>query len=282
MESPPICPTPLVLGKQTIAYQELQRDLPISLQRTQRSQVWRFLVWDGASHFLDGLGSHQESSDHRPRSLHRFWSVTPLSRLLQPFQSKRLGFFPAAMQKKGLNTFGIVDMKGEDWKKTKRFVWLCYPMIVELDAPRLVTPPFSLPRLKKTVPAMNECAKKVIIPLSNDIIFSMIPSSWLVISTHKNTRRWLTDFISPRNISSAALPQSGLDLKLIVLEKRSQVLRKILSKLWVVLLWQTSAATSRKIFDVKRILLGELFPNVAAAFNVVMVEPKFEKEIQSS
>ena len=29
-------------------------------------------------------------------------------------------------------------------------------------------------------------------------------------------------------------------------------------------------------------MLGELFPNIAAAFNVGMIEPKFEKEIQSS
>ena len=36
-------------------------------------------------------------------------------------------------------------MKGEEWKKTKR----------------LVTPSFSAPRLKKTLPAMNECALKV-------------------------------------------------------------------------------------------------------------------------
>ena len=36
-------------------------------------------------------------------------------------------------------------MKGEEWRKTKR----------------LVTASFSVPRLKKTLPAMNECALKV-------------------------------------------------------------------------------------------------------------------------
>ena len=45
---------------------------------------------------------------------------------------------------------------------------------------------------------------------------------------------------------------------------------------------QTGTDISRQIFDVKRFLLAELFPNIAAAFNVAMIEPKFEKEIQSS
>ena len=39
---------------------------------------------------------------------------------------------------------------------------------------------------------------------------------------------------------------------------------------------------SRKIFDIKRFMLAELFPNIAATFSVGMVEPKFEKEIQST
>jgi len=107
------------------------------------------------------------------------------------------GFFPAVMQNKGLNTFGIVDMKGENWKKTKR----------------LVTPPFSLPRLKKTVPAMNDCARKLI--------------DYLHSQEHKEV---VDGCSSPRNTSSAALPQSGLALKWTVLEKRNQVLRKIPSR----------------------------------------------------
>merc|ERR1739844_788627 len=73
VESPPFCSAPLVLGKQTNFECELQRNLPFSLQSPQRPQVWRVLVWDGASHLPVGLGSHQESPDHRPRSLHRFW-----------------------------------------------------------------------------------------------------------------------------------------------------------------------------------------------------------------
>ena len=113
-------------------------------------------------------------------------------------------------------------------------------------------------------------------------MFSTIPSSWLVIFIHKNTKRSLTAWTSLKNISSAALPQSGLVLKLIVLETWNQALRKILSKCWM-LIWQTTAAgIYRKIFDLKRLLLGELFPNIAAAFNVGLVEPKFDKEIQSS
>ena len=163
VESPPFCSAPLVLGKQANLECELQRNLPLSLQSPQRPQVWSVLVWDRASHLLVGLGSHQESPDHRPRSLHRFWSVT--FTVKEIFASKCSGFFPAAMQNKGCNNFGIVDMKGDDWKKTKRSVWLCNLTFVEVDTPRLVTPPFSLPRLKKTVPAMNDCAKKVLIIL---------------------------------------------------------------------------------------------------------------------
>ena len=36
------------------------------------------------------------------------------------FNQNLAGFFPAVLQNKGVNAFGLVDMKGEDWKKTKR------------------------------------------------------------------------------------------------------------------------------------------------------------------
>ena len=61
------------------------------------------------------------------------------------------GFQPAFVQDRGINNFGLADMRGEEWRKTKR----------------LVTPSFSAPRLKKTLPAMNDCALKVI----NDLLF---------------------------------------------------------------------------------------------------------------
>ena len=48
------------------------------------------------------------------------------------------------------------------------------------------------------------------------------------------------------------------------------------------LILETGADISRQIFDFKRFFLGELFPNIAATFSVGMIEPKFEKEIQSS
>ena len=43
------------------------------------------------------------------------------------------------------NLFGLASLRGEVWKKAKK----------------MVTPPFSYPRLKKTVPALNECAQKL-------------------------------------------------------------------------------------------------------------------------
>ena len=55
------------------------------------------------------------------------------------------GFIPQEYLEKVGNVFGIADMAGEPWKKMKR----------------MVTPPFSVPRLKKTVPAMNACAEKL-------------------------------------------------------------------------------------------------------------------------
>ena len=57
------------------------------------------------------------------------------------------GFQPASYQKRGINNFGLADMRGDEWRRTKR----------------MVTPSFSAPRLKKTLPAMNDCALKVII-----------------------------------------------------------------------------------------------------------------------
>jgi len=56
-----------------------------------------------------------------------------------------LAFIPPEYLRKVGNVFGIADMTGEPWKKMKR----------------MVTPPFSAPRLKKTVPAMNACAEKL-------------------------------------------------------------------------------------------------------------------------
>ena len=45
-----------------------------------------------------------------------------------------------------LNQFGLADIKGEKWRKLKQSV----------------TPSFSVPRLKKNVPAMNDAANKLI------------------------------------------------------------------------------------------------------------------------
>ena len=55
------------------------------------------------------------------------------------------GFQPASYQKRGINNFGLADMRGDEWRRTKR----------------MVTPSFSAPRLKKTLPALNDCALKV-------------------------------------------------------------------------------------------------------------------------
>jgi len=56
-----------------------------------------------------------------------------------------LGFqYPEYLEKVG-NVFGLADMTGEAWKKIRR----------------LANPPFSVPRLKKTVPLMNAAAQKL-------------------------------------------------------------------------------------------------------------------------
>ena len=56
-----------------------------------------------------------------------------------------LGFnTPDYLEKVG-NVFGIADMQGEQWRKMRR----------------MVNPPFSVPRLKKTVPSMNVAAEKL-------------------------------------------------------------------------------------------------------------------------
>jgi len=56
-----------------------------------------------------------------------------------------LGFGDPYYNKNIGNVFGLASLRGETWKKAKK----------------MVTPPFSYPRLKKTVPALNECAEKL-------------------------------------------------------------------------------------------------------------------------
>ena len=56
-----------------------------------------------------------------------------------------LGFGDPWYNKQVGNVFGIASMSGEPWKKMKK----------------MVTAPFSVPRLKKTVPAMSECGQKL-------------------------------------------------------------------------------------------------------------------------
>jgi len=56
-----------------------------------------------------------------------------------------LGFGDPFYNDKVGNQFGLASMKGDTWKKMKR----------------MVGPPFSVPRLKKTMPAMNECGRKL-------------------------------------------------------------------------------------------------------------------------
>lgn len=56
-----------------------------------------------------------------------------------------LGFYHADYLRRVGNSFGVSDMTGEPWKKMKRSI----------------TQPFSTPRLKKMVPAMNTCAGRL-------------------------------------------------------------------------------------------------------------------------
>jgi len=56
-----------------------------------------------------------------------------------------LGFGDPEYNEKIGNLMGLASLRGETWKKAKK----------------MVTPPFSYPRLKKTVPALNECAQKL-------------------------------------------------------------------------------------------------------------------------
>jgi len=55
------------------------------------------------------------------------------------------GFLPNEFVENAGNQFGVADLRGESWRKMKR----------------MVTPPFSVPRLKKTLPAMNTCGHRL-------------------------------------------------------------------------------------------------------------------------
>lgn len=56
------------------------------------------------------------------------------------------GFQPVEYERRAGNQFGLADMKGEEWRKTKR----------------LVTPPFSIPRLKKSTGKIHENTERMI------------------------------------------------------------------------------------------------------------------------
>ena len=57
-----------------------------------------------------------------------------------------LGFGDGWYNDKVGNVFGMASMTGEPWKRMKK----------------MMTGPFSVPRVKKTLPAMNECSRKLV------------------------------------------------------------------------------------------------------------------------
>jgi len=139
-----------------------------------------------------------------------------------------LGFnTPEYLEKVG-NAFGIADMQGDHWKKMKK----------------MVTPPFSVPRLKKTLPAMNIAAKRLVNYLKT------IEKNEFVDAINFSKKFYMT------NIASVAF---GLDVDCFG-EKESEFEKK-----------------GKNLISLLRFFIVLVFPSVAIFFKLKVIDPDAEK-----
>lgn len=133
---------------------------------------------------------------------------------------------PEYLEKVG-NVFGIADMQGEHWKKMKK----------------MVTPSFSVPRLKKTVPSMNIAAEKLVDYLKT------VEKKEFVNAVEFTRKFYMT------TIASVAF---GLDIDCYgEKESKFETMGKNLIAVW-------------------RFLIVELFPSLAILLKIKIINPKSE------
>jgi len=139
-----------------------------------------------------------------------------------------LGFnHPEYLAKVG-NALGLADMQGEEWKKLKR----------------MVTPPFSVPRLKKTVPAMNVAAEKL--------------KSYL---KSKENAEFVNavDFTKKFYMTTVASVLYGIDINCFG-DEQSEFEKK-----------------GKGLLLVPKFIIKDLFPSLAILFKIKFIDPDSEK-----
>jgi len=142
------------------------------------------------------------------------------------------GFQPASIQKRGINNFGLADMKGEEWRKTKK----------------LVTPSFSAPRLKKTLPAMNECALKLIEYLNS-----------------QEDKKFVDGLEFSKKYFLSCIASVGFGLNIDCFGPQESSFEK----------------NAKNILNINRFLFTEFFPSIASYFNISFIDRNFEKFLSS-
>ena len=139
-----------------------------------------------------------------------------------------LGFnHPEYLAKVG-NAFGIADMQGDQWRKMKR----------------MLTPPFSVPRLKKTLPSMNIAAKKL--------------RDYLKTSENKKFVN-AVDFMKKFYMTSVASVVFGMDIDCYG-EKESEFEKK-----------------GKGLISVFRFTIVDLFPSLSILLKIKVINPESEK-----
>merc|ERR550519_2858191 len=124
--------------------------------------------------------------------------------------------------------FGIQDMQGEHWKKMKK----------------MVTPSFSVPRLKKTVPSMNIAAEKLVDYLKTVEQLEFVNA---------------VDFTRKFYMTTIASVAFGLDIDCYgEKESKFEKMGKNLMAIW-------------------RFVLVELFPSLAILLKIKVITPESEK-----
>jgi len=127
-----------------------------------------------------------------------------------------------------LNQFGLADIKGEKWRKLKQSV----------------TPSFSVPRLKKNVPAMNDAANKLI--------------SFLHSQEEKEHVEALS-FIKKYYLSCIASVGFGLNIDCFS-DKPSEFEKQAL-----------------QVFSIRNFVIAQVFPTISHYFNLSIIDKKFSK-----
>merc|ERR1711936_1079923 len=138
------------------------------------------------------------------------------------------GFLEKEYLEKVGNVFGIADMQGEHWRKMKK----------------MVTPPFSVPRMKKMLPTMNVAAERL-----RDYLKTVEKLEYVNA----------VDFSKKFYMTAVASVAFGLDIDCFG-EKESEFEKK-----------------GKNLISVFRFILKNMFPSLAILFKIKVLNPESEK-----